>query len=173
MRQTSVKWSPGEPEPTFALTSPQITLCCRLLHRRGYFSRNPVELMVRRSPSLSGATDSVGLAAQEGGDVEQIVFLAQIRPVVRLQRSQPGLRVLLGGWLRRLDGRARRGLRRDRTGTAHPGHPLDEAGDPPFRLGRAVFGGGWNGGLSQRNRSRGPGIRRFRCNERTVAHCRA
>jgi len=32
MRQTSVKWSPGEPKATFAATSPQITLCYELLH---------------------------------------------------------------------------------------------------------------------------------------------
>src|SRR5690242_16207486 len=37
MRQTSVKWSPGEPEATFATTSPQITLCCQLLHCRNIF----------------------------------------------------------------------------------------------------------------------------------------
>src|SRR5580704_10903821 len=34
MRQSSIKWSPDEGEATFALTSPQITLCCELLHRR-------------------------------------------------------------------------------------------------------------------------------------------
>ena len=44
MRQTSAKCSLGGCEATFALTSPQITLCCRLLHWGGCFNRNPAEL---------------------------------------------------------------------------------------------------------------------------------
>src|SRR5260370_36710225 len=119
MRQTSVKWSPGEPETTFAPTSPQITLCCRLLHCRGHFSRCPAGLTIGQpgSPSARlaglkrapGAANSVGWAAQERWYVEQVVFLAQIRPVVRLQRRERGLSCRLAARLSLLDGRAGRG----------------------------------------------------------------
>src|SRR5215469_13522370 len=102
MRQTSAKCSLGGCEATFALTSPQITLCCRLLHWSGCFNRNPAELTEcsrdglscsARCPSFptvqerkgrharcwhlriiaaARAAHLVGLAAQECRDIEQV-----------------------------------------------------------------------------------------------------
>src|SRR5271167_1002949 len=98
-----------KPSPYFAKltgtsTPSQITLYCRLLHISNISPLDwhvPIDRRFTTPPKMEGGRRMhcgaalICLTAQEGGDVEQIFFLAQARPVVRLKRGQPRLRDLL------------------------------------------------------------------------------
>src|SRR5207244_44747 len=131
-RQTSRQLSPTEFHPNGAPASSQITLCFKLL-RRTILGCSVVR---RRSMAMPEEREAalvlIGLTPQKGRNIEQIVFLAQTRPVIWLQRRQPRLSDRLGGWC---SGAGRR-LRWVRAPTSDPGHPFDQTGHPPFGLRR-------------------------------------
>src|ERR1700730_8361509 len=119
MRQTFRKWYPSQQKPTVAPTSPQITLCCRLLHEIGGGSRH----WSNCRPNSTGPSASLGRilpphassppqTAEPGGKVSE-------RASAKRRSSSPGAA-------------ERRGCRADRL-------PCSNSGDRPVR---AVPAGG-------------------------------
>src|SRR5215469_11314431 len=80
-------------------------------------------VLALRITASARAAHLIGLAAQECRDVEQVIFLAQIRSVVRLQGREPGLHAWLGGGFCGLGGGPGCRLRRGRASAAHSGYP--------------------------------------------------
>ena len=175
------------------LTSPQITLCCELLHRRRYSGASRPY-----PPRFAGTPPAMRRRA--------------VHPTAALRRS--------GGWRRCdkfswLGGAGMRGCRAGRlpcsnsaarpapaapAGAGHSaGWPASPAGRPgaarapalvararptpvtrsirlgtrPFGFGAASLAAGRNGGLGQRDRARRPGIGRFWRDEGAVPYCRS
>src|SRR6516225_4043907 len=103
---------------------------CGTLH--GFTAHNPTErwaILRQRDAGL------VCLTAKEGGDVEQIFFLAQARSVVRLERGEPRL----GNLLCRLGRRTRCQFRRRGACATHSGHSFNKTGHSPLRLRRGFL----------------------------------
>jgi hypothetical protein len=140
MRQTSRKQIPCAAKLNGLSGPSQITLYFRLLliaasrlvvagcsalTERQFKPANKVRSLQWRHQSAG----LVGLTPQERRDVEQIFLFAKARPVVRIQRGQPGL----GNLLCRLGSWTRCRFRRRGACAAHSGYPLDEAGHSPLR----------------------------------------
>src|SRR5882672_817733 len=116
MRQTFRKWYPGEQERTVAPTSPQITLCCRLLHGAAN-TCSPILPDHRIIKPEAYAAPSPPLTAEQGGKVRE-------RASAKRRSSSPGAAET-------------RGCRADRL-------PCSNSGDRPVRAVPAGVGS-WAG----------------------------
>src|SRR6516164_7346690 len=176
------KTDPYDTKLTGTSTPSQVTLYCRLLrtssispldfHAAVPLNESTIHDRAEDGVRLPGrcSTGLICLTTQEGGDVEQIVVLAQARSVVALERGQPRLHDLLC----RLGSRTWCGFRCHDAGAAHSGHPFDKAGYPPLRFWRRLLDRrSWRDRrLGQRNRAGESSVDRLRNNERAATHSR-